>query len=50
MPEYVLIYDNRQGSEYSRRPLFRNRKGTEILFEIANIRNNRSFKNLSEIR
>ena len=37
-------------SSYSRRPLFRTRKGPEILFEIANVRNNRSFKNLTEIR
>ena len=37
-------------SSYSRRPLFRTRKGLEILFEIENVRNNRSFKNLTEIR
>ena len=35
---------------YSRRPLFRTRKGPEILFEIANVRNNQNFKNLTEIR
>ena len=35
---------------YSRRPLFRTRKGPEILFEIANVQNKRSFKNLTEIR
>ena len=27
---------------YSRRPLFRTRKGPEILFELANVRINRS--------
>ena len=50
MPEYALIYDIRQGSEYSRRPLLRTRKGAEILFEIANVRNNQSFENLTKIR
>ena len=31
-------------SSYSRRPLFRTHNGPEILFEIANVRNNRSLK------
>ena len=30
---------------YIRRPLFRTHKGPEILLEIANVRNNRKYKN-----
>ena len=44
---YIIVYKT---IIYSRRPLFQTCKGPEILFEIVNVRNNRSFKNLTEIR